>query len=1809
MRKFYYWLFVLFSIVQIHAQTVTIGSGTNATSSSGSDPIDGYFQSFRYQVVYTAAELTAAGMPANSEITSLGFSISGDYGGGNLLGYTIRMGATTAVNSASHVTSTTQVVKNPFSYNPTVTTAGNFDMITLDAPFLWDGTSNILIDICSSGPNPYTSPYGQVRTIAASTTNGSRFVRADGGGSLCGAATTSTNTTKPQIRFTYGPPASCPVPTSFINSAVTANSASFTWGGSGNFEIEYGLSGFAHGTGTVETTSANSITLNGLTTSQPYQAYIRKNCGSGDYSTWVGPVSFTPKTIVTYTAGAIGSQYSSTVTNTTVSACPATLSITVPPGKRIASLSTEYSIIASTVNDAYMSEQRSYIYSPTLSVGEASVAVGSGSAAGTMNYSRALTFANNATGTINFEIRVFRTYEGVTGCNSSMQTIPSGSWKLLPVFEDIPAVAPNCATGLTPANSATNVARNTNITWSASANATSYDVYFGTSSNPALAANVVATSYAPGVLLASTQYYYKVVPKNPFGEALGCTEVTFTTSANLSYCAATVSGALEVINNVTFAGINNRVAGTAKYEDFTSIIGSVVQGSTANPISVSGNTAGNYTDYIKVYIDWNQDGSFNESDEKYQLGSITNCTACAVTGSIGVPAGAVLGNTRMRVIKSYGGYVEGACGTFATDGQVEDYTIAVQSPPVLPPDCATALVPANAATGVMRNSIVSWTAATGYPTSYDVYFGTVPNPALVATTTALSYDPGIMAPNSIYYWRVVPKNANGEAMGCDEQSFTTGFDMNYCAATYSNGCGGLGADAITSVVLGDLTNTSGCAASPYYTYYNAVTVPNLMQGSESVLQVTMAGDSTQFSAVWIDYNQNGILEPSEGMVSANAGSNGTATFNLNVPAGAVLGQTRMRIRGGNDQILTTEQACGISSSAYGETEDYIVNIVEMSTDAPDWYNVQWPPSAEILAGGSETIYAQAWEPGVTEAAGAADGLQAWIGISPSGSNTDPSTWTNWVPAAFNVQSGNNDEFSASIGSTLVAGTYYYASRFRLNGGPFVYGGVGGPWNNDSGILVVNANPTQCATDPFPANGATGIPVGGITISWTAPSTGPAPTSYDVYGGNAPGNLTLVGNYPTTSANVNVTGYSSTVYWKIVPKSAIGGDAADCVVLSFTTQADPFAPYCSGMTFTYGTEPITLVNFAGINNTSSAATGGAFHEDFTHISGEVTTESTYQLTLKGNTDGNWTDNFRVFFDWNQDGDFNDAGETHNAGSISNSTGLDGVQAVTNVTIPSTALPGPTRMRVKKIYGTVSINNPCLGDEFGQFEDYTINVTVCTPLDWYADADGDGYGNPAVSLNACNAPAGYVSNASDCDDNNDEVYQSAELYVDADNDGYTSGETQVVCYGESIPAGFVAEMTAIDCNDEIGAINPGAAEIPYNGVDDNCDGTIDEGSQVFSQVQPSQCGTTLTNIGSLVGAISVPGANGYRFEITNMTTNEVQTLERGVPNFSFTLLPVYDYATTYSIRVMVRRNGIWLNYYGESCLVATPAITAPGGAAQVNPSQCGVELESINTLIATTSLPGVAQYRFRVTDLTDADGPYTVQILDRPLHWFNLKMLSRYNYGSTYSIEVAVRTTNSTTFTGFGAPCNITTPPVPMLNQCDQVIPTAGTNMSTKSLLNVTQYRFVLTSFADFAVTTVDRPLHYFRFHDVPNYVPGGEYGVQVAVMTTGEWSPLSDGCIIIAPGGARDNVKQTTVPFDAVAYPNPFADTFNIELTTSAEANVNVKVYDMTGRMLEHKEVPVTEMQTLQVGERYPAGVYNVIVTQGDQAKTLRVIKR
>jgi hypothetical protein len=46
-------------------------------------------------------------------------------------------------------------------------------------------------------------------------------------------------------------------------------------------------------------------------------------------------------------------------------------------------------------------------------------------------------------------------------------------------------------------------------------------------------------------------------------------------------------------------------------------------------------------------------------------------------------------------------------------------------------------------------------------------------------------------------------------------------------------------------------------------------------------------------------------------------------------------------------------------------------------------------------------------------------------------------------------------------------------------------------------------------------------------------------------------------------------------------------------------------------------------------------------------------------------------------------------------------------------------------------------------------------TCTPMNWYQDADGDGFGNLSVIQSACDKPAGYVSNSTDCNDGNSAI----------------------------------------------------------------------------------------------------------------------------------------------------------------------------------------------------------------------------------------------------------------------------------------------------------------------------------------------------------------------------------------------------------------------------------------------------------------------
>jgi len=95
--------------------------------------------------------------------------------------------------------------------------------------------------------------------------------------------------------FAFMTTVSCPVPTEFTVGTITASSAMLAWlpnGVSLDHNLEYGVSGFTLGTGTTVTANGALTTVTGLDENTIYEVYLQTNCGPGDVSQWVGPISF-----------------------------------------------------------------------------------------------------------------------------------------------------------------------------------------------------------------------------------------------------------------------------------------------------------------------------------------------------------------------------------------------------------------------------------------------------------------------------------------------------------------------------------------------------------------------------------------------------------------------------------------------------------------------------------------------------------------------------------------------------------------------------------------------------------------------------------------------------------------------------------------------------------------------------------------------------------------------------------------------------------------------------------------------------------------------------------------------------------------------------------------------------------------------------------------------------------------------------------------------------------------------------------------------------------------------------------------------------------------------------------------------------------------------------------------------------------------------------------------------------------------------------------------------------------------------------
>jgi subtilisin-like proprotein convertase family protein len=224
--------------------------------------------------------------------------------------------------------------------------------------------------------------------------------------------------------------------------------------------------------------------------------------------------------------------------------------------------------------------------------------------------------------------------------------------------------------------------------WSASANATAYYLDVSTSSsfttlltsyNNKSVGNVTTCNVSG--LTTGVTYYYRVRAKC-VGTSGNSSNGSATTAAN--YCdAGPTSGSGDGITRVTFNTINNTTAINQWYADYTGISTTVSPNSSyALTVKVTTYGGGSLQACQKAWIDWDHNGTFNTTTEEITLGTATgtNINTSLSPKTVTVPASAVYGPTRMRVMTRQGSSQPTSCDDF-NYGECEDYTIIVGNPP------------------------------------------------------------------------------------------------------------------------------------------------------------------------------------------------------------------------------------------------------------------------------------------------------------------------------------------------------------------------------------------------------------------------------------------------------------------------------------------------------------------------------------------------------------------------------------------------------------------------------------------------------------------------------------------------------------------------------------------------------------------------------------------------------------------------------------------------------------------------------------------------------------------------------------------------------------------------------------------------------------------------------------------------------------------------------------------------------------------------------------------------------------------------
>ncbi|MHC4740183.1 MAG: LamG-like jellyroll fold domain-containing protein, partial [Planctomycetota bacterium] len=508
-----------------------------------------------------------------------------------------------------------------------------------------------------------------------------------------------------------------------------------------------------------------------------------------------------------------------------------------------------------------------------------------------------------------------------------------------------------------------------------------------------------------------------------------------------------------------------------------------------------------------------------------------------------------------------------------TTGNVWNFTTEAAPSP---PGQASNPSPANSATDVSITADLSWTAGTG-STSSDVYFGTTSPGTFQGNQTATTFDPGTMANDTTYYWRIDEINVGGTTTG-NVWNFTTiasagdeiigWWELNDASGTTATDSSTYGNDGtlVGSPPWTDDAERGWCL--DFTGENNYVTLPN-----ESFFDITSnVSVMGWMKASYVDWrNFSTIIAKGKdptGWALQKAGKTNAMSFYVaasGMPWDGIKAGTNVfdgqwhhvaGVYDGSNAYIYIDG--GLDSNSVGcsgsiTTNDWDVYIGENSqsldegTSAREWegliddvriYNYALTQSEvnDIYTGGAPTPPGQASNPTPAQSATniSIDADLSWNAGTGS-TSSDVYFGTDSTPDSGEFK-GNQTATTYEPG-TMANDTTYYWRIDEVNAGGTTTGTV---WS----FTTIVAAPAQAAS-PSPANAATNVDIN-ANLSWSA---GSGATSHDVYfGTSSPG--AFQGNQAATTFEPGTMANDTTYYWRIDEVNAAGTTTG--TVWNFTT---------------------------------------------------------------------------------------------------------------------------------------------------------------------------------------------------------------------------------------------------------------------------------------------------------------------------------------------------------------------------------------------------------------------------------------------------------------------------------------------------------------------------------------------------------------------------------------------------------------------------------------------------------------------------------